>query len=59
MCSSTEGTITLDITINNEKTNKPERYHNIVFKILDTPYQMIIGRPDIIELELLYKLTKH
>jgi hypothetical protein len=47
MCTDSPGEVLFSLTFYNEVTGKKETIPNIVAKILDTPYDFIIGLPDI------------
>ena len=57
MCQMSQGTITFDLVIYNEFHEKFELIKDITAVVLDTPYQMILGRPDIKKYNILPKLS--
>lgn len=59
MCTHSLGQLVFDLTIFNEKLNQFETLSSVVATILDTPYEMIIGRPDIKKHKLLRKFSTH
>ena len=60
MCTeSPRGEMVFDITFFNEVTGSDETWHNVVAKILDTPYDFILGLPDIRKHNMLNKVKSH
>jgi hypothetical protein len=59
MCTTSPGQVTVDFKYLNEETNVHEVIEALQARILDIPYEMIIGRPDIIKHDMLSKLNKH
>jgi hypothetical protein len=59
MCSNSSGEVNIDVQYKNELSQSLETMSNLTAKILDTPYQLILGRPDIKKYKLLKKLVDH
>ncbi len=59
MCSNTLGQVTFDLEIKDPHGSEPTELTAISAQILDTPYQLILGRPDIIKYDLLQVLQSH
>jgi len=57
-CSSCLGRLILNVEFLNDITNLKEKI-KIPFKIVDISYDVIIGRPSIMQFNLLHKLYKH
>ena len=59
MCIDSPGEMVFSITFFNEVTGNDETWHNVVAKILDTPYDFILGLPDIRKHNMLNKVKSH
>ena len=55
LCTDSPGEVTFSLTFYNEKSGMKETIPNMVAKILDTPYDFILGRPDIQKYDMLAK----
>ena len=58
MCTESPGEISFNFTYFDSATNKEETIP-ITAKILDTPYDLILGRPDIKKHNLLQRIGNH
>ena len=59
LCTQSAGEVTFDFRYLNEKLKTYETIKNIQAKVIDTSTDAIIGRPDIIEYDMLSKLCNH
>ncbi len=57
-CNNVHGTLTFTLGVYNELINDIENIEISAF-IINTPYDVILGRPDVISLGLLYKCASH
>ena len=59
MCTTHYGVVQFNVELKDEGSEIVNYLPNLNAKILDTPYNLIIGRPDIIKYDLLHVLTSH
>ena len=59
MCTESPGEMVFDIIFFDEVTGSDETWHDVVAKILDTPYDFILGLPDIRKHNMLTKVKSH
>jgi hypothetical protein len=59
MCTTSYGEVSFNLDLKDEGSMELCHMTDVSARILDTPYNLILGRPDIIKYDLLHKLSSH